>query len=172
MRLNNSMRDAFIAKVMGMVKPKSKWTIEKIVEEAERRFVEALPAEVKAVREKYPRMLMRTSIRTDDFIKTSYYGHSIGVVSCQSLEDIETRDLAKHIEAWNKYQDDRMKIKERLKELVAACDTTNALAVALPTLAHLIPPAPDKVKNLPVAAQGLIDDLKKMGVKEKVGVSK
>lgn len=173
MRLTNEHRENFVNKVMASIPFKSKWNKDAVIAEIEARFSAIAPQEVKDFAKKYPDLLARETkcidwlryTRSDD--KYRRYGYAAAFRN-QKLGDIKTDDLKKH---WEKHEEEvsgREDMKNRLLDIAKSVTTLAALAATLPELVQFMP-AEQAVpkKQLPVAASGIVTELKGMGLKVK-----
>lgn len=173
MRLTNEHRENFVNKVMESIPFKSKWNKEAVIAEIDARLSAVAPQEVKDFSKKYPDLLARETkcidwlhyTRPDD--KYRRYGYAAAFRN-QKLGDIKTDDLKNH---WEKYENEvseRNQMKNRLLDIARSVTTLAALAATLPELVQFMP-AEQAVpkKQLPVAASGIVTELKGMGLKVK-----
>ena len=173
MRLTNEHRENFVNKVMASIPFKSKWNKDAVIAEIEARFSAVAPQDVKDFSKKYPDLLGKTSTCVGwlRYCKGSdtYRHYAYAYAFCnQKLEDIKTDDLKKH---WEKYGDEvseRNVMRSRLLDIARSVTTLAALAATLPELVQFMP-AEQAVpkKQLPVAASGIVAELKGMGLKVK-----
>ena len=173
MRLTNEHRENFVNKVMASIPFKSKWNREAVIAEIEKRFSEVAPQEVKDFSKEYPDLLSEVS-KCVDWIRyytphNSYrhYGYAHAFQN-QNLDDIKTDDLKKHWEKHEEEVSEREAMKSRLLDIARSVTTLAALAATLPELVQFMPTeqAVPK-KQLPVAASGIVTELKGMGLKVK-----
>ena len=173
MRLTNEHRENFVNKVMESVPFKSKWNKEAVIAEIEARFSAIAPQDVKDFSKKYPDLLAMGTKCIDWLRYTKgrdgycHYGYAYAF-SNQDIKSIKTDDLE---ENWGKYQDevsDRNAMRNRLLDIAKSVTTLAALAATLPELVQFMP-AEQAVpkKQLPVAASGIVTELKGMGLKVK-----
>ena len=173
MRLTSEHRENFVNKVMASIPFKSKWNREAVIAEIEKRFSEVAPQEVEYFSKKYPDLLSKIpkcvrwmGYRVDGETWNRYpYAYAF----CnQKFEDIKTDDLKKHWEKHEEEASERDAMRSRLLDIAKSVTTLAALAATFPELVQFMPTeqAVPK-KQLPVAASGIVTELKGMGLKVK-----
>ena len=172
MKLTKVMRAEFVEKVMHATKRKSKWNAQAIADEMKRRAIESEPADVKAFFKKYPEKVMMNTqlIPWMEFQYINSEGgkrwHSQRFESINGFDQskINCEDLKKEWAAYRKESDARKEMSKRLTEAAAGAITLKDLQLLFPKLTKYMPSEPEKVKKLlPVAREGLYEDLVKLG---------
>lgn len=170
MRLTNQMREDFVTAVMSKVRRRQKWSREACVEEINKRLASVLDDDIKGFMQKHPNLVSRESkclpdwlcwTNDDGYRRWSYASAVLG----QKVEDINTEDLKKHHELWQKEEERRKEMAGRLRQVAFSVTTNTDLAIALPDLIKFVPKDEPKPKKLlPVANSQLFKDLKSLGL--------
>lgn len=172
MKLTKAMREEFVSSVMLATKRKNKWTAQKIADEMKRRALESEPADVKAFFKKYPeKVMMNTQLITwmrYEYIASEgrrcWFNQRFESINGFDQSKIDCEDLKKEWTAHRKESDARKEMKRRLIEAAAGAVTLKDLQLLFPKLTKHMPAEPAKVaKMLPVAREGLYEDLVKLG---------
>ena len=174
MRLTNEMRDDFTAAVMKHVPLKSKWDQKAVTAEIEKRLRATYPIDLKAFIAKYPQQVNFTSnwLNWLSYSDNTAKGERVSreariqiVEGYGDLSTIETTDLKELWKDWLRERNDRAVLAQRIRSQTCAAATTQQLAVLFPDMTTLIPEEEaKKPKTALVAATGIVDDLKKLGM--------
>ena len=175
MRLTNKMRDDFVHDVMEHVPLKSTWEQKNIIAEIEKRLRATHPADLKAFIAKYPKQVNFTRVwvgwlsysEMDERGQRFCHDARVGVVDgYDDLAAIETSDLKKLWQDWLDQRKDRLTMAKRVRAQTSAATTTQQLAMLFPDMTTLIPEDEvKKPKTALVAATGIVDELKALGMK-------
>lgn len=175
MRLTNEMRDDFTAAVMKRVPLKSKWDQKAVIGEIEKRLRATHPIDLKAFIAKYPKQVSFTSnwLGWLSYSEGPAGGERIHhegriqiVDGYGDLSTIETADLKEAWKDWLRERDERSVMSSRVRAQTSAATTTQQLAVLFPDMTALIPEDEvKKPKTALVAATGIVDELKALGMK-------
>lgn len=175
MRLTNEMRDDFTAAVMKRVPKKCQWDQKAIIAEIEKRLKATHPIDLKAFIAKYPKQVNFTSIwlnwlcYTDKKANGERVHHEARVPVVDGYHDTSTikiADLKGHWQEWLRERDERLVMANRIRAQTACATTTQQLAVLFPDMTALIPEDEvKKPKTALVAATGIVDELKALGMK-------
>ena len=164
------MREDFVTAVMSKVRRRQKWSREACVEEINKRLAAVLDDDIKGFMQKHPNLVSRESKGLPDWLCwTNDDGHRrwsyAFAVLGQKVEDINTEDLKKHHELWQKEEERRKEMAGRLRQVAFSVTTNTDLAIALPDLIKFVPKDEPKPKKLlPVANSQLFKDLKSLGL--------
>ena len=172
MKLTKVMRAEFVEKVMHATKWNSKWNAQAIADEMKRRAIESEPADVKAFFKKYPEKVMMNT-QSIPWVEFQYinnegwkrwFNQSFSCIYGFDQSKINCEDLRKEWAAYRKESDARNEMRKRLTEAAAGATTLKDLQLLFPKLTKYMPSEPEKVKKLlPVAREGLYEDLVKLG---------
>lgn len=174
MKLTHAMRNKFIDDVMARVPMKSPHTQDSILQTINARLKALWPAGLDEFVCKFPSQVNCTShyigwlsfhekVNGETKCRDA---HSRGVNGYNHTSMIDTSDLKA---LWNERLaelEERAALRSKISQQVFGVTTTQALAALFPDLVGLIPKDPPKGERLmPVAAKGLIDELKASGMK-------
>lgn len=178
MRLTKEMRAEFVADVMDGMPMAHLYSHGDVVQEIRVAIEAQLPEDVLAFVNAYPNLVRRelyipleqlTRQGRKEVATGKWVSHSsssyVYVVDHPQATLVDCTAWKAQLVAYEKELDDRDAIARRLTEVAAACGTLKALQAAFPELVSYVPEEQTTTKNLPVAAESLVSDMLKQGLK-------
>ena len=106
--------------------------------------------------------------RSDSVYLRDMGGNYAYIYAGQNYKEVDFSQLIKEYELHKAEMEVRNQMRKRIMEVANSVTTTNRLKEALPELARFVPKDEKQAatKNLPITANTLFSDLKKLGWKE------
>lgn len=163
MRLTRTLRENFVQDVLKRIPCKHRYTDDQLREDTRKLALSLLPEDAQRVIARYPKLAVPRvkCVPIDDeghYSCITFYGD-------QELSDSDIAPFLEKMKASRTEANERLIMRRRLLDIAGSVTTVNALKELLPELAHLLPSKEDKAeKKLPVPVNGIITELKAMGL--------